>query len=332
MFLQSDWPTIAAANLPSGGAAYPLSTPGVRLKVDPIKDVTLLLAVLNGDPAGPGRDDEQNRNRRGLNFRVKDPAFIIGEAQFRRNIGRKDEGLATTLKLGGWGHLGQFDDKRFAAGGVLLADPAGSGVAIQHKGNSGFYAILDQQLYRPKGGDSQSGISVFSRVSFSPSDRNLIVAQIDGGVVFAGMIPHRPGRQVRRERSLRAILRQHPRLRPRHGDIHRHAGSDPRLRNQSRIHLCRRRSSRDGRCSRPCSSSGIRAAKPARMRPSPARVRSGDIEKLLDGDARPAVRHQPLLRQEAALVVHLARARAPSSRDRRRAGPCAARARCGRGS
>lgn len=192
MFLQSDWPTIAAANLPSGGAAYPLSTPGVRLKVDPIKDVTLFLAVLNGDPAGPGRDDEQNRNRRGLNFRVKDPAFIIGEAQFRRNIGRKDEGLATTLKLGGWGHLGQFDDKQFGAGGVLLADPAGSGVAIQHKGNSGFYAILDQQLYRPKGGNSQSGISVFSRVSFSPSDRNLIVAQIDGGVVFAGMIPHRP--------------------------------------------------------------------------------------------------------------------------------------------
>ena len=35
MFLQSDWPTIAALNLPSGGAAYPLSTPGVRLKVGP---------------------------------------------------------------------------------------------------------------------------------------------------------------------------------------------------------------------------------------------------------------------------------------------------------
>ena len=35
MFLQSDWPTIAAANLPSGGPAYPLSTPGVRLKVEP---------------------------------------------------------------------------------------------------------------------------------------------------------------------------------------------------------------------------------------------------------------------------------------------------------
>ena len=107
MFLQSDWPTIAAANLPSGGAAYPLSTPGVRLKVDPVKNVSLLLAVLNGDPAGPGPGDEQLRNRYGLNFRVNDPPFIIGEAQFQRNMGKKDEGLPPSLKLGGWGHFGR---------------------------------------------------------------------------------------------------------------------------------------------------------------------------------------------------------------------------------
>ena len=37
MFLQSDWPTIAAVNLPSGGAAYPLSTPGARLKIQPVE-------------------------------------------------------------------------------------------------------------------------------------------------------------------------------------------------------------------------------------------------------------------------------------------------------
>jgi len=192
MFLQSDWPTIAAVNLPSGGAAYPLSTPGVRLKVDPVKDVSLLFAVLNGDPAGPGPGDEQLRNRYGLNFRVSDPPFVIGELQLQHNMGKKDKGLATTLKLGGWGHFGQFNDQRFASNGAPLADPASSGVARQHRGNSGFYAVIDQQLYRPKGGDSQSGISVFSRASISPSDRNLIDKYIDGGVVFAGLIPKRP--------------------------------------------------------------------------------------------------------------------------------------------
>ena len=33
MFLSSDWPTITGANLPSGGPAYPLATPGVRVEV-----------------------------------------------------------------------------------------------------------------------------------------------------------------------------------------------------------------------------------------------------------------------------------------------------------
>ena len=192
LFLQSDWPTIAAVNLPSGGAAYPLSTPGVRLKVDPTEDVSLLFAVLNGDPAGPGPGDEQIRNHYGLNFRVNDPPFLIGEAQFRRNHGKDDTGLATTLKLGAWHHFGWFDDKRFASDGALLASPASSGMPLRHRGNTGIYAVIDQQLYRPPGGSAESGILVFSRLSLSPSDRNLVDAFIDGGIVFAGLIPQRP--------------------------------------------------------------------------------------------------------------------------------------------
>ena len=192
MFLQSDWPTIGAVNLPSGGAAYPLSTPGARLKVEPIKNVWLKLAVLNGDPAGPGPGDPELRNRYGLNFRVNDPPFVIGEVEFQRNNGDKDQGLATTIKLGGWGHFGQFDDQRFANDGTLLANPLGSGVALKRRGNNGLYAVIDQQLYRLKDGDSQSGISVYSRMSVSPSDRNLIDRYIDGGIVFSGLIPKRP--------------------------------------------------------------------------------------------------------------------------------------------
>jgi porin len=191
-FMQSDWPTIAAANLPSGGPAYPLSTPGIRMRADPAPNVSLLLAVFNGDPAGPGRDDPQDRNRHGLNFRVNDPAFVIGEAQFRRNHGATDRGLASTLKLGGWGHFGSFDDQRFATGGTLLADPLSSGVPLQHRGNLGLYAVVEQQLWRPAGGWPDSGITVYSRMSGSPSDRNLINAYVDGGVMFTGLVPNRP--------------------------------------------------------------------------------------------------------------------------------------------
>jgi porin len=192
-FLQSDWPTIFATNLPSGGPAYPLSTPGARLKVEPVSNVALLLGVFNGDPAGPGvPGQEQQRNRYGLNFRVNDPPLVIGEAQFRRNAGADDRGLSTTLKVGGWYHFGAFDDMRFALGGRLLADPASSGLPLQRHGNSAIYATIEQQLSRPAGGDAQSGISIYGRMAASPSDRNLIDAYIDGGIVFAGLIPNRP--------------------------------------------------------------------------------------------------------------------------------------------
>jgi porin len=192
MFLQSDWPTIAAVNLPSGGPAYPLSTPGMRLKVEPARDVSLLIAMFNGDPAGPGTGDEQIRNRYGLNFRVRDPPLIIGEAQFRWNRGGDNAGLAGIVKLGGWTHLGEFDDQRFANDGSLLADPTGSGIAAKRRGNFGLYGIIDQQIYRVPGGDPGKGVSVFSRASVSPSDRNLVDRYIDGGIVFTGLIPNRP--------------------------------------------------------------------------------------------------------------------------------------------
>lgn len=192
-FLQSDWPTILAANLPSGGAAYPLSTPAVRLKAEPRPDMTLLIGVFNGDPAGPGpADEDQRRNHHGLNFRVNDPPFVIGEGQVRRNAGADDRGLATTFKLGGWYHFGWFDDMRFGIGGRLLADAASVGRAARHRGNSGVYAIVEQQLYRPPGGSAQSGITLYSRMSASPSDRNPVNAYIDGGIVFAGLVPSRP--------------------------------------------------------------------------------------------------------------------------------------------
>ena len=53
--MTSDWPSITAQNLPSGGPAYPLATPGIRLKYEQDKKFTLLLALFNGDSlARPG--------------------------------------------------------------------------------------------------------------------------------------------------------------------------------------------------------------------------------------------------------------------------------------
>jgi porin len=190
------WPTITATNLPSGGPAYPLATPAIRVKYAPFEQLTLMGAVFNGDPAGPGPGDPQVNNRAGLDFRTKDPALVIGEAAYAYNQGKADTGLAGTFKLGGWYHLGRFDDQRFAAAtpdatSLLLADPGSSGVARRLGGNSGVYAVLDQLLYRDP--DSKDGgLGLFARVSASPGDRNLVSFYADGGLTYKGLFPGRP--------------------------------------------------------------------------------------------------------------------------------------------
>lgn len=192
IFLQSDWATIAAENLPGGGPAYPLASLGARIKYEFPNDASLLFAIFDGNTSPPCSAEPDTCNRYGLTFRLSDPAFMVGELQFRWNRSKHDTGLATTLKFGGWSHLGQFADQRFANNGALLASPTSSGVPLMHRGDYGVYGVIDQQLYRPPGGDGDSGISIFNRSAISPSDRNLINLEIDSGIVFAGMIPTRP--------------------------------------------------------------------------------------------------------------------------------------------
>ena len=154
--LQSDWPTIAAVNLPSGGAAYPLSTPGVRFKVDPVKDVYAACSQCStAIRPGPVWATNSCATDTGSTS-ASGPAILIGEAQFRRNYGKEDAGLATrsSSAAGGMSASSTTSASPLAAccSPILLA-PASR---IQHRGNSGLYAVIDQQLYRPKGGDARA--------------------------------------------------------------------------------------------------------------------------------------------------------------------------------
>jgi porin len=191
-FITSDWPTNPKTNIPSGGAAYPLSTPGVRLKIDATPQTTALLAVFNGDPAGQCGIDPERCNRHGLNFRVNDPPYLIGELQYRYNQEPTSTGLAGGVRVGAWHHFDRFNDLRFDIDGLSLANPLSGGVARRVRGNDGVYAVFDQQLYRPPGADANTGILLFGRAAYSPPDRSLNDFYLDGGIIFAGMIHARP--------------------------------------------------------------------------------------------------------------------------------------------
>lgn len=185
LFVNSTYgfPAITANDLPNGGPAYPLATPGARLKVTPFDNVTVLAAIFNGDPAGPYRPGfndplPQVRDYNGTSFRLQDPPLLITEAAFAYNQDKSPTALPGTVKVGYFHHFGQF---------AILDAP----VATSARGNDGLYGVIDQTLYRVPGTEDQ-GATGFLRVAGTPSDRNPIDFYVDGGISYKGLIPGRP--------------------------------------------------------------------------------------------------------------------------------------------
>jgi porin len=187
------WPAITSLDLPSGGPSPPLAAMGARMKAIINDKITLLAGVFDGDAAGPGTDDPQSRDRYGINFRINDPPFAIGEVQYAYNQEKNSRGLPGTVKLGGWYHAGAFDDQRFAANGISLASPLANGPA-QLTSDYGVYAVFQQMLYSFEGQhQSERNIGMFMRASASPEDqRNLVDFYADTGVAVSGAIKSRP--------------------------------------------------------------------------------------------------------------------------------------------
>jgi len=189
------WATIMSSNLPSGGPAYPLATPGVRLQINPTQNVSLLAAVFSGDPAG--KDCYTNNpdanpqvcNRYGTTFSFSGGAFWIGELQYNANQEEDSTGYAASYKVGAWYHSGQFADQQYGVTetGIvvpLALDPA---YPLYHRGDWGLYGVFDQMIWR--NGDAKA--SVFVRGGIVPTDRNLESWYIDGGIGFKGFVPGR---------------------------------------------------------------------------------------------------------------------------------------------
>ncbi len=211
------WPTLPAQDLPSGSPAYPEATPGARLKFTPSAQLTIMAAIFNGDPTGPGLGNPVERDPFGLAFRVNDPPLLMAELAYAYNQdqpGASQEnphqegsrgrtsvqqswaerstasGLPGTVKLGAWVHTGSFADQRFNAQGGLLA--ASSANPLRHAGNFAVYGVIDQMLWRADGSGGDRGLNFFLRASAAPSDRNLINLYFDTGLTFKGPIASRP--------------------------------------------------------------------------------------------------------------------------------------------
>jgi len=171
------FPTLPAVSLPSGGPAYPLATPAVRLRVDVNEELTFFAGVFNGDPAGPGTGDPQKRDPSGTRFSFSDGLFTIYEARYNPGKTTKNG----TYRVGAWYHTEPFADQRIDTTGLSLASPLSSGTPRRHSGNGSIYASVDQPLF---GGDDKSGFAAFARVMTAPDDRNLLDFYVDGGITY----------------------------------------------------------------------------------------------------------------------------------------------------
>lgn len=184
------WPPAVYMNIPEGGPGYPMGAPGVRIALNPVDWFTFQTAAFQGDVFA------QDLNRHGFRWRLNERLgyFLINEAQIRWHHSDASAGLPGQLKIGAWFHTADF------------AASFGEGM---YWGNSGYYAVVDQMIYRESPADqstirsgkdgksfsqpvaSDQGLGWFGRLSFDPQNRNFVGFYFDSGLTYAGLLPGR---------------------------------------------------------------------------------------------------------------------------------------------
>jgi porin len=186
-------------NLPNGGPTYPMATPGVRLAVQPASWLTLRSAIAQGNSF----QQEENRYGFNWNFGPSTGLLSLNQADVTWCGGESAKGLPGTAKAGFWIQTGSGVPSQIEFGSPTVASYS-----------SGFYGMIDQQIYRapadkaitppssgknPVGSGQETlpedtvtkGLSAFARAVFSPQSWSPCSFYSDGGLVYTGLIPGR---------------------------------------------------------------------------------------------------------------------------------------------
>jgi porin len=196
------WPMVPSADLYAGGPAYPLSSLGVRLRVRPNENLTLLGGVFQDNPpGGPFNADSQllGSTRWGGNFNLRTGALMIAEVQYAINQpvtgqlvtpDQKPGGLPGTYKLGAWFDTAPFYSQQYDNTGLSLANPASTGVPETQWHNFSLYGVMDQVVWQPDA-EAPQAVGVFARVMGAPGDRNLVNFSVNAGATLKAPLPTR---------------------------------------------------------------------------------------------------------------------------------------------
>jgi porin len=195
------WPLLPSVDLYAGGPAYPLASLGLRLRVKPADNQTILAGVFDDNPPGQSFDDDpQSADANGARFNLNTGALFIAEYQYVTNQpapgqmvpagGAAAPGLSGTYKIGFWYDTAAYPDQAFGTDGQSLASPISNGNPLMHHGNYSLYGVMDQAIWQPASGQT---VNVFARVMGTPvADANLITFSLNGGLTVMAPFAARP--------------------------------------------------------------------------------------------------------------------------------------------
>lgn len=199
------WPMLPSADMPGGGPAYPLSTPGVRVRYRPVNALSVQLGAFSSSPfnitnaqAQALGADAQQLNASGTSFPLfKHGTLLLAELQYTTPAlggmvapGAKRP-LAATYRLGVWYDTEQFADVRYGGDGLKLADPGSDGSQRLHRGNLSVYGVMDKMIWRSSV-DPNRTLNVFGRAMGTPfANRNLVDFSANLGLVLKDPFPYR---------------------------------------------------------------------------------------------------------------------------------------------
>ncbi len=165
-FLNSDFSyrEIDGADMPSGGPAFPMDSPGARIRISPVKGFSLQAGLFSGLPT-------PLTSIPSFSAIFDNGALVVGEADLSYTVGSLGSGEALVGAV--------YDTRSFsnlATGASLTGDEI-------------IYGYLNQTVWQGK--DDRS-LALFLRGAWAPPDRNLISIDGQAGLTWNGPFAARP--------------------------------------------------------------------------------------------------------------------------------------------
>lgn len=231
LFIHSNFGALPTLTLNVPTPTYPEAVPAVRLRLNsPDAQFYFQAGVYAGNAnadrdgdASPGFRAGTAYNDDGIRFPISGNLGLLSvyETGYLRDYHKEDPGLPGAFRVGGFYHTGDFSDGFIYSATPFLAARA-PGVRLRvHHGDGGFYAVVEQVVYRPRnprGGnedvaasaaapignaeDSPLGLNgeppppgpqlrFFGRLGVGEGDRSVTDFYLEAGLNYRALLPGR---------------------------------------------------------------------------------------------------------------------------------------------